>query len=388
MSTPSKLSSSPDSGGVGSTDVAEPEFMYAYGFSVSDRGVSIDVGEKELYFASCADVARYQPVNKNPNSLVLKVTYPSKRVECMVVKWCSKHLYTPDRSFVASEAVDDKVRVPANYGLTVGEFHDTVVEVLFREYIEGTTAANAWPSLSVESRHKVMCQVSEICSNIHQLTAPYHGHVTGNPLMSKDASDYISRTVVRAKMLNHLDRLWELGGRCESADKPTLCHNSLGPDHVILQGDVVVGVIGWGRADFGPPAIEKYWYCFSQCQDDWYEWYCHLSSAVPCKDLPTSGFAKVCIRLIYTLAWNNWSSQLRPALSRIHHALDTDSLWSAKKRESDQQSLPAPYSPRHADALHLSAPSVVATSISSFDFDAATELSSDDGTIPATVKQG
>lgn len=81
--------------------------------------------------------------------------------------------------------------------------------------------------------------------------------------MTKSSSDYMNRIFLRAKIMDHVDRRRSLGERCDSQDKPTLCHNNLSPYHVIVSGERVVGLVGWGQADFVPTVMEKCWYIFS-----------------------------------------------------------------------------------------------------------------------------
>ncbi|GKT67458.1 hypothetical protein ColTof4_14384 [Colletotrichum tofieldiae] len=132
-------------------------------------GVFVDVGEHERFFISCSSSATYAPVHESVSSIVFRVTFDSGRSECMVVKWCRRTVYTPGRSFAASDLADGVVPAPRHHGVSVNFFYNSVVEIIFREFIEGRTAAECWPDLSPHSLQMILCQVSEIAGKIHNI---------------------------------------------------------------------------------------------------------------------------------------------------------------------------------------------------------------------------
>lgn len=349
--------------------------------------VLIDVDEPEPFKVSCCADGLYTLIHKNSCGAVFKVKYPKGTTETMLVRWCKKTLYTPDRSFVASNLVDDRMRVPEHYAQIINEFHDSIVEVTLREYIEGITAYEAWPSLSPASRHSVMCQVAQLSGEIHQIKSKFYGNITGAPVMSEDSYEYMTRMVVRSKLLNHVNRNWSMGRVCSSEGVPVLCHNALSPEHIILSGDKVVGVIGWGQADFAPLVLEKQWYAFHQCDSTWYEWYCHLASSICPEDKQHSLFYELCVRFVYELAWCNWDPRRRARLTEIEKTLYSSAMW-LDEAQSDVKSHQTSYKPRHSDALRLPHPAPEnqapqatdpdkETVASSFNFDWASTVESD-----------
>lgn len=349
--------------------------------------VLIDVNEPEPFKVSCCADGTYTLIHRSDCGAVFKVKYPKGATETMLVRWCKKALYTPDRSFAASSLVDDRMHVPEHYALVVNEFHDSIVEVTLREYIEGLTAYEAWPGLSSAAKHSVMCQVAQLAGEIHQIKSKFYGNITGAPVMSEDSFDYMTKMVVRSKLLNHVNRNWSMGKHCVSDGIPVLCHNALSPEHIILNGDKVVGVVGWGQADFAPLVLERQWYTFHQCDPTWYEWYCHLASSICPEDKPHSLFYELCVKFVYELAWCNWDSRHRARLTEIEKTLYSNPMW-LNEIQSDVTSHQASYKPRHSDALKLpytgqqnptppTADSDKTTTASSFNFDWASTVDSD-----------
>lgn len=146
-------------------------------------------------------------------------------------------LYAADRSHVASDLASELVPVPRHHDTIKREFHDSIVEMIMREFPGGFTVAEVWQTMSHHSRNMIMHQVSEIASRIRNVKSRHDGHVAGYPHTTPNSHTYLSRIWLREKALHNIDRHQSPGLECTSSDPPTLslppkpvpqAHNSYG----------------------------------------------------------------------------------------------------------------------------------------------------------------
>jgi hypothetical protein len=117
-------------------------------FRFADDGVYLNVGADEAFYMSCAPRVTYMPLKTTQTSACFLAQYTSGYREVMAIKWCHMDRFMPDRSFVASDQVKHLVRVLKYLDSRTFTLGEVTIEVIFREFIDSTTAAECWQDLS------------------------------------------------------------------------------------------------------------------------------------------------------------------------------------------------------------------------------------------------
>lgn len=119
-------------------------------------------------------------------------------------------------------------------------------------------------------------QVSSIITELSSITSDNYGSILDGNLKTTSIPAYISAH----NMVEKLRDSQYLGSPVESTEDdwnhdctPRLCHGAIWPEHVIVKGTSVEGIVGWSSADFVPESIDRYtymlWHVRGTRDQDW-----------------------------------------------------------------------------------------------------------------------
>ncbi|KAL9122213.1 MAG: hypothetical protein Q9187_001230 [Circinaria calcarea] len=140
-------------------------------------------------------------------------------------------------------------------------------------------------ALDQEDIDAILLQVAAIVWCIAEKQSQYFGHVQDGPLRCSTASGYISARVFVDKLAGilHKDDCIQPAQGAVYTGSAVLCHRNLSPDHIIMNGATVVGIVGWSNADFIPEVYDRLTYFFRSDPNSAICWYRKLSEITTTK---------------------------------------------------------------------------------------------------------
>lgn len=142
--------------------------------------------------------------------------------------------------------VSDITEVPKYKNNAVVRHEKKFVSVGVRSYIQGQTLSSVMTSLSQDDIDAIVLQVAAIVWCIARKCSQYFGHVQDGALRCTTATGYVNAKIFTDKLAGilHKDDCLQLGKGSTYVGNAVLCHRNLSPDHIIVNGAVVVGISG------------------------------------------------------------------------------------------------------------------------------------------------
>lgn len=257
--------------------------------------VDIDVTTSRPIRIQLDDVKSYVPIHTSFHSKLFKVTYHDNNVETLIVRWMHSQYSHTDKDDVSTSLVPNEVSVP-RYRVKYKFSHQGMhVSVGLRNYIEGRPLSEIIRRASNEELDHYKLQIRAAVTAIASVTSQYYGHITEPAFRSSTLTGYI-RSRVTIESTQHEDFYVNTSNIDEAGwnkqNKPRLCHGSLWPDHIIVNGTSVEGIVGWSSCDFLPESTDRYmyymWYVRDRRSVQWQQ----FLSSIPCvDDAPTTQLA-------------------------------------------------------------------------------------------------
>lgn len=223
------------------------------------RYVYIDLGTPTPFSIKLDRGMECHEMHRSGGSFLGRLTINSVTAEVLVVRWGGVSDSVSDKEEVACAIASDCVAVPQYKGKKVYVFEGRHVSVALRSYIEGSTLR----SLLVDMHEDVVDHVSSQVAGVMRLLAgkssSSFGRVTRGEFKTSTAPEYLVQTIIRSSLANDNDKRGTLVAQ-EPRDEQipaVFCHGNITPDHVIVRGATVVGIVGWSKADYIPEALEK-----------------------------------------------------------------------------------------------------------------------------------
>lgn len=142
---------------------------------------------------------------------------------------------------------------------------------------------------------------------------------------------------------------WNEIGTGNYTGSAVFCHGALKPEHILLNGNSVVGIVGWSNAEFKPEVYDRLTYYFMsvpQSPNCWYRKMANVPSSPssPSSPPPSVEFVINTTDYAYKSAWSGATVERRFALDRLWNAVRTNytlftCLSTAVEMESDTVSL-------------------------------------------------
>lgn len=309
---------------------------------------SVDVGTSTPFEVTIDGAVRFIRMGDGECKLCVRVEYErGKSPEVVVLKWSAVQRDCNTRNHITSQ-IGATVTITPSYRLKEVFNHEgTFVSIGIRNYIPGRTFKSVMERMNRSSIDAVQLQVEAISWELAKKTSTHFGHIQDGSLRTENASSYIRTRAFLDKLRYKLDAdSWNEIGSDNHIGKAVFCHGALTPDHIILDGDTVVALIGWSNADFVPEAYDRLKYYFESSPQDPYCWYRKMAN-VPSTELtppPSVEFVINTSTYMYKSAWQEADGYRRRAIDSLWKALRTNytlvtCLSTAMEVESDTMSL-------------------------------------------------
>ncbi len=313
----------------------------------SGDNIIIHIGETKPFSMHIENLAHFQILSKTDNSICFKLTYKDDENEIFVAKWGSTKLDVTSRDHITVLIARDVVTVPRYRLKEVFRHYNKFISIGIRTYIPGQTLQSVYSSLQDEDIDAIYMQVQSMMWLLARKTSTKFGHINEGTFSSITPMAYIRTKVFFDKATGILNKDdWQEQGCDSYTSKATLCHANLSPDHIIMNGTLVTGIIGWSKADFMPEAYERLLYYFRSNPRDPQCWFRKIANVTTCPETgrPSVEFVINTILYVYRILWNTSNANRRQVIDILLKSLTADytqldCIALATQIESDNMSL-------------------------------------------------
>lgn len=309
---------------------------------------SVDIGEPELLCITVENSSKFILLSDSEASVCLRVSYSDdSRDEVMVIRWADTQRDVNSRDHIASFVAKSAVQVPAYRVKEVLRHHGKYVSIGIRNYIDGCTLKSSMPYLSQEEMDAILLQIEAITWQLASKKSAYFGHIQDGPLRTATPAAYIRTRILFDKLSGAMDAsdFMEEGTdkyRCDAV----MCHGNLTPEHIILSGATVVGVVGWSKGDFVPEVYDRLVYYFNSNPNDpkcWNRRMSEMMSSAASRE-PSVEFVINTTTYLYKSTWLRSTRERRSAVNRLWKSITTNytvvnCISTATETDSDSMSL-------------------------------------------------
>lgn len=251
--------------------------LYRYG-----DGFLVDVGETQLFYIDWPGATGYSVISRKAGSMVVRASMHQDDV-CICLKWSPYKRIAQSRGTLCMIECEDLGLSPECLDRTMYLVGKTYVGVVVRTYIPGYTARSVWHLLTEDERLHLKDEVVEFVSLMSERRYPVFGYVQGRNLATSNPCTFLNYRILLSKILEEIDsKDMSLITQDLFESYPVLCHGALTLDHLILQDNVLVGVVGWSKADTLPETFDRMSYFFGvenlEFSNDWLR----FLSTIPC----------------------------------------------------------------------------------------------------------
>lgn len=310
--------------------------------------IYLEVGEPEPFGVKISHANNFETLSETENSLVVKVSYNDRpEKEVLKIHWSDTQRDSCDRDHVPSLMIGDYVSVPKYKSKDTYRHYRKYITVGVRSYIKGHTLSSVISRLSDDDYDIIFEQIQGIIWKLGEKQSANFGHIQFNTLRSVTPSAYISTMVMLDKLTSKLDAEdWNETGRDMYRCPAVMCHGNLSPEHIILRGNTVVGLVGWSNGDFIPEVYDRLRYYFMSNPRDPRCWYRRLSEVTMNinSGRPSVEFIFNATRYAYMRRWRDIPEKDRATVTTLYRALKTNyttinCLALATEIEGDNMSL-------------------------------------------------
>lgn len=250
--------------------------------------LSVNIGTSKDFKVDIGGGVSYDVIHSSANSLLARLIEEGDHTDVIVVRWGVTYDAVSDRDHVSATIASDVVTVPEYKGKVFFTVQGRHVSVSLRSFIPGVTLTSVMGGMKPEELDHVSQQVTAIVSALGQKTTNNFGHIRCGRFRAKTAKGFVTQEVLKQKLSgNEMAKRIRVPELTSEDNLPAVfCHRNMSPDHIILNGVEVVGVVGWSRADYLPEALDRVLYRYtpvSRGQRAWFgslavQEYCHTSS--------------------------------------------------------------------------------------------------------------
>lgn len=308
----------------------------------------IDIGEPTPLEISLRNVQEFVVMKESGSSACIKVSYDNgKHPEVIMIKWSRIIRDANPRDHIAALLAKSITSVPSYRVREVFKHHKKYVGVGIRSYIPGRTLRSQMHLLSADEIESISLQVQVLSWQLAKKRSMHFGHIQDGAFRTQTPVGYIRTRVFFDRLANVMDASdWSEQGRdCYTSDA-IMCHGDLSPEHIILDGTDVVGLVGWSRGDFVPEVYDRLMYYFRSDPTNPKCWYRQMSEMLshPESGKPSVEFVINTTRYVYKRMWREADPTRRCVLNSLWKAITSNytlinCLSTATQTESDSMSL-------------------------------------------------
>lgn len=240
------------------------------------RYIDVDVGTKTPLRIHLGDCVYHDTVSLSRGSMLERVVLTDNAEKTVVVRWCSAKFAALDKDDTVIDMVSQYVAVPV-YEKKHHFYHESMhVSVGLRKYIHGTPLSECIRNTPPAMLQHYASQVSAMMMAAAKEVQRPFGHILDGKLQTESACTHINNRVLfeRIHGNKYMDHeAMHAASGINAEEKPVLCHGSLWPEHIIVEGTNVQGIVGWSSADFTIESLDRILY--SMCDErrrEYREW--------------------------------------------------------------------------------------------------------------------
>jgi len=240
----------------------------------------VDVGTSKDFVVRLGKGVSYDIIHSSESSVLARLIEANEYTDVVVVRWGLAYEAALDRDHISSTIASDIVSVPECKGKSFHVFKGKHVSVSVRTYIPGVPLSSVIERMNAEELDHVKLQVSAVVASLASKTSPTFGGVRQAKFKTNSAEAFLTRCVVTEKLSGNPNTACLLPTVLDDANEvpAVLCHRQLTPEHVIIDGVSVVGVVGWSSADYVPEAVDRTMYEYSSPKRKFLDWYRYLTN--------------------------------------------------------------------------------------------------------------
>lgn len=276
--------------------------------------VEVNVGTPKYVKVSLDNVLKYDCIHEGERSVLFHTVDRAGEHETLVVRWSHNNSGSDDKDDVAISLLSNQSVAPA-YKAKHRFVHQGIhVSIGVRKYIHGHTLASVMKDASKEQMDHYKLQVQAMSSEFATVTSEYYGSILNAGLKASTVSGYLSaRNLIETMKTDGY-------GSCETPTapsnwndecKPRMCHGALWPDHVIVSGMSVEGIVGWSSADFMPESVDRYLYRLWTTRSHRYKSWREFLYSMPCVCDASVSITGTCAIIRYAESLSMSRSRLR-----------------------------------------------------------------------------
>lgn len=316
---------------------------------VTESGVfSIDIGTPKPFKVRMHDVSKFIFLSDGSSKVCIRAQYEDTRDdEVVCLKWSQAKSEVNPPDVMASQIASSAVATPRYRYRSLFNHQGIYVCLSIRNYIPGKTLEHAMASMTYNQVSSIEMQVSAVVWSLARKVSPYFGHLKSSRLRTSTAGAYVRSLAFADTITGSMDATcWQEVGNDSYVGTSVFCHGSLTPDHIIVEGTSLVGIVGWSSADFMPEAYDRLRHYFMSEHGDpccWNRRMCNITTSASTKP-PSVEFAMNATSYAYRSAWCKATSVKRDELNRLWVDVRTNykiipSISSAVEVECDNMSL-------------------------------------------------
>ena len=238
--------------------------------------VEVDVGTSKRLKVLLDNVTVYRHLHDGERSKLFHTKTRGGEDEVVVVRWAETSKGSEDKDHEVMCVVPNQSIVPSYKAKQKFMHQGRHVSVGIRRYIDGEPLSSIIRKITPEQLDHYKLQVSAIVAELAEVTAEHYGLVLNGGLKASTVHGYISACNLIEKLRNHGYNSTAVpadSSNWNAECKPRLCHGAIWPDHIIVKGTSVEGIVGWSSADFMPESVDRYlyrlWYTNSHRDRSW-----------------------------------------------------------------------------------------------------------------------
>jgi hypothetical protein len=229
----------------------------------ANQYIDVDVGTPTRLRVVLDEAVAFRCIHTSLYSKLFQIQRIDGDSEVLVVRWMDPTCSNSDKDDVAISMVPDDTVAPTYQGKKRYMHEGAYVSVGIRKYIHGEPLSKVIRRATPAELDHYKLQVSSIISDLATVTSDYYGTILDGNLKTSTLAGYISAHNMIEKLRNRdytgsvltaTERNWNHDA------KPRLCHGSLWPEHIIVKGTSVEGIVGWSNADFVSESLDRYTY--------------------------------------------------------------------------------------------------------------------------------
>ncbi len=240
----------------------------------------VDIGISEDFVVKLGRHVDYDIIHSSEKSVLARLIEDGKYTDVIVVRWGPTREAALDKDEVSSSIASKVVNVPKYKGKTSRVIEGKHVSVSLRTYVSGIPLSAVIGCMSSEKLDHIKLQVSAIVTSLASKTSPDFGSIRHTKFKTNSAEAFLTRCVITETLSGNSTTVRMLPVVPGETHKlpAVLCHRGLTPEHIIMDGVSVSGIVGWSSADYVPEAVDRTTYEYSNPKRKFVDWYRYLTN--------------------------------------------------------------------------------------------------------------